>query len=156
MLSIVTGTDAAVLRKKAEPVTDPTGPDIRILIPEMIETMRTSDGVGLAAPQVGRSIRLFVAEVNGHTYTLMNPLITTRSESHIVFEEGCLSLPGQFLPVERSERITVEYDDIHGKRQVMEADGFLAIVIQHEYDHLDGTLITDRYAAQNMKNAYVL
>jgi peptide deformylase len=137
-------------------VKDPTALEIRTLVSEMLETMRASEGVGLAAPQVGRSIRLFVAEVNGKDYSFINPFITARSESKIVFEEGCLSLPGQFLPVERAERITVEYDDMDGTRKSMEADGFLAIVIQHEHDHLDGTLITDRYETQNAKNAYAL
>jgi peptide deformylase len=145
-----------VLRTKAETVKDPVAPEIRTLISEMIATMKAADGVGLAAPQIGRSIRLFVATVNGRDFVFINPVITARSESKIVFEEGCLSLPGQFLPVERFERITVEYDDSDGTRKSMEADGFLAIVIQHEYDHLDGVLITDRYETQNAKKAYAL
>jgi len=156
MLSIVTGTEAEVLRTKAEAVKDSTAPEIRTLVSEMLATMKAADGVGLAAPQVGRSIRLFVATVNERDFVFVNPVITARSESKIVFEEGCLSLPGQFLPVERFERITVTYDDIHGTRQTLEAQGFLAIVIQHEYDHLDGVLITDRYETQNAKKAYAL
>lgn len=156
MLDIVTGEDAPVLRKKAERIKDPASDEIRSLIPEMIETMRKSDGVGLAAPQINRSIRLFVIEVNGAVSVFMNPAVVGRSEESIVFEEGCLSLPGKFLPIERSERITLSYDDIHGKRRELQADGFLAIVIQHEMDHLDGTLITDRYEHQNTKNAYAL
>lgn len=156
MLDIVTGEDTPVLRRKADAVGDPASEEIRTLIPEMVETMREAEGVGLAAPQIGRSIRLFVVEVNGQVSVFMNPVLESRSEGSIVFEEGCLSLPGKFLPIERAERVTVSYDDIRGKRQVLSADGFLAIVIQHEMDHLDGTLIVDRYGNQSAKNAYAL
>lgn len=156
MLSIITDADSAVLRKKAEPIKDPTAPEVRALITEMVEAMRESKGVGLAAPQVGKSIRLFVAEVNGATRVFINPVITERSESSIVFEEGCLSLPGKYLPVERAERVTVTYDDIQGESKTMRADGFLAIVIQHETDHLDGILMTDRYEEQPNKSVYAL
>ncbi len=156
MLSIVTGTEAEALRRKAETVEDPTAPEIRTLASEMLSTMKAADGVGLAAPQVGRSLRLFIGEVNGKTHVFINPEIISRSENTILFEEGCLSLPGQFVPVERSEQVTVTYDDIHGKRQKLDATGFLAILIQHETDHLDGILMTDRYETQTAKNAYAL
>lgn len=157
MLEIITGADAPILRKKAESVQDPTADEIRQLIAEMVETLKASDnGVGLAAPQVGRSLRLFIAEVNGMISVFMNPEILSRSEESILFEEGCLSLPGTFLPVERAETVTLAYDDLHGTRQTLKAHGFLAILIQHETDHLDGILMTDRYGRQAVKNTYAL
>jgi peptide deformylase len=156
MLTIVTGEETEILRKKALKVKDPTATSIRELIPEMVETMRAADGVGLAAPQIGLSIRMCVIEVGGKISVFFNPKITASSREKVVFEEGCLSLPGTFFPIKRSEGITVRYDDENGKPKKLKARGFLAIVIQHEIDHLEGTLIVDRYRKQIKKHAYAL
>jgi peptide deformylase len=156
MSPIVTGEHQEVLHRHAARVTDPTVPEMRSLIPEMIEIMRTADGVGLAAPQIGKSISLAVIEINGVVSVYFNPRIVAASEEKVIFEEGCLSLPGEFFPIERAEKIIVKYDDIAGKSRKLTATGFLAIVLQHEIDHLEGTLIIDRYRKQDNKNTYAL
>lgn len=156
MLPIITGETQEVLHRRVERVVDPTAPEIRALIPEMIETMRKADGVGLAAPQIDRSISMCVIEINGVVSVYFNPKIIRMSEEKVIFEEGCLSLPGEFFPIERSEKIVIRYDDTAGKSRKLTATGFLAIVLQHEIDHLEGMLIIDRYRSQNIKNAYAL
>lgn len=156
MLPIITGETQEVLHRHVERVADPTAPEIRALISEMIETMRKADGVGLAAPQIDRSISMCVIEINAVVSVYFNPKIMKMSEEKVIFEEGCLSLPGEFFPIERSEKIVIRYDDTAGKSRKLTATGFLAIVLQHEIDHLEGTLIIDRYRSQNIKNAYAL
>lgn len=162
MLDIVTTSDDRenVLRRQATKIDDPTSEEMRTLVVRMIETMREADGVGLAAPQIGRSIRLFVVEVDGRVSVFFNPVITEYSEDREVSEEGCLSIPGVFRDVPRSGRIRMEFVDINGKRSVIAAEGFLARVLQHEFDHLEGTLFTDRIVLgaidPNTSNAYVL
>ena len=156
MLTIVTGEDTEILRKKAAKVKDPTSAEMKALIPEMVRTMRKAEGVGLAAPQVGLSIRLCVIELSGAVSAFFNPKITSISKETTVSEEGCLSLPGEFFPIVRSEKITVRYDDIDGNPQKLKAEGFLAIVLQHEIDHLEGTLIINRFREQRKKHLYAL
>ncbi|MEI7749457.1 MAG: peptide deformylase [Candidatus Moraniibacteriota bacterium] len=140
----LTGPGHDVLRRQTTKVADPTAPDMRALVSEMIETMRTADGVGLAAPQVGRSIQLFIIETEGRISVFFNPRIVSHSEETAVSEEGCLSVPGEFYMIERPRGITMEYEDTEGKKCRVDAEGFLAVVLQHEYDHLDGILIVDR------------
>ncbi|MEI6650501.1 MAG: methionyl-tRNA formyltransferase [Candidatus Moraniibacteriota bacterium] len=151
MLEILTGEQQTVLRQQAMKVKDPLSDEIRALIPEMIETMRHAEGTGLAAPQIGKSIRLFVIEVGERVYVFINPVITKKSEKTVLYEEGCLSLPGLFFDIERSERITLDYQNQHGSKKTLTTDGLLAIVIQHEMDHLDGVLIVDRFRDQSIK-----
>jgi peptide deformylase len=132
-----------VLRQKARPVADMT-PEIRALIADMIDTMHHEIGVGLAAPQVGAPLRLMVMDDGkGGARALVNPEIIDRRGS-VVAEEGCLSIPGIFADVERSEWIRVEAGDEDGKPLSMELRGFPARVVQHEMDHLDGILFVDR------------
>ncbi|MFZ2299978.1 MAG: peptide deformylase [Candidatus Moraniibacteriota bacterium] len=152
MLPLVTGATTKILLKKTERVKDPLAKDIQTLLLEMIDTMHKENGIGLAAPQIGKSLRLAVAEVDGKTYTFINPEITSYSQSTIVFEEGCLSLPGEFFPIVRSEEITVRYQNEKGLPKKMCAKELLAIVIQHEVDHLDGILIVNRHKRQQSKN----
>lgn len=156
MIPIVTGEHQEVLRRHATRVADPTTSEMRALIPEMIEIMKAANGVGLAAPQIGKSISLAVIEINGIISVYFNPKIIVKSEEKVIFEEGCLSLPGEFFPIERSEKITIKYDDTTGKSRKLTATGFLAIVLQHEIDHLEGILIIDRYRKQKNKNTYAL
>lgn len=115
---------------------------LRRTLDDMAETMYARDGVGIAAPQVGLSIRAVVIDVDKKRYELINPEITFR-EGSVVDTEGCLSVPDIYGEVERSERVRVEYLNRYGKPQSLEADGLLARCIQHELDHLDGQLFID-------------
>jgi peptide deformylase len=131
MLSLVTGATTEILLKKTGRVKDPLSEEIQSLLPEMIKTMRKENGVGLAAPQIGLSLRLAVAEVDDKIFYLINPEITSHSQEKIVFEEGCLSLPGAFFPILRSEEVTVRYQNEKGLPKKLRATGLLAIVLQH-------------------------
>ncbi len=133
-----------VLRIKAEPVAEVTD-EIRELIREMFVTMRVEDGIGLAAPQIGKSIRLFVVQADDDVErAFINPQIIETSLETESYEEGCLSIPKQYEDVIRPSRVTVQALNERGRRFTLEADGLLARVIQHEYDHLDGVLFIDR------------
>ena len=139
------GTD--ILRQKAEPVAEITD-EIRELVKEMFITMEEEEGVGLAAPQIGRGIRVFVVKVDdGVERTFINPQIVETSVETCSYEEGCLSIPKTYEDVIRPERITIQARNEKGRRFNLEADNFLARVIQHEYDHLEGILFIDRIDA---------
>ncbi|MEI8096509.1 MAG: peptide deformylase [Candidatus Moraniibacteriota bacterium] len=156
MLKLITGATTEILLQHTELVKDPLAKDVQDLLPEMIETMHKENGIGLAAPQINKSIRLAVAEVEDVVYYFINPEITSFSQEKILFEEGCLSLPGQFFPIIRSEEVTVKYQNEKGLPKKLRATGLLAIVIQHEVDHLDGMLIINRYKKQQKKSSVVL
>ena len=133
-----------VLRQPADEIGS-IDDDLRDLAERMFETMYDADGVGLAAPQVGISKRLFVVdtqEPDQEPRVVVNPVIVKRTGSDRD-EEGCLSLPGLSGDVERSAVIVVEAQNLDGERVLIEADGLLARVIQHEIDHLDGILFID-------------
>ncbi len=133
---------APVLKKVSEPVKRLDG-KLRSFLDDMAETMYKFDGIGLAAPQVGRSIRAVVIDIgDGRLLEMINPVITAR-EGMAVDSEGCLSVPGIFGEVERSEKVTVEYTTRYGKKRKLEADKLLARCVQHELDHLDGVLFID-------------
>jgi peptide deformylase len=143
-----------VLRRKARKVTD-VDADVRKLINEMVESMREAPGVGLAAPQVGVSSRVIVVEFGDEEdedenapkklYALINPEIVEASEDEKVMGiEGCLSIPRLVGEVERFQRITIKGQNRHGKPVKLKAEGWLARIFQHEIDHLDGILYTDR------------
>ncbi len=154
ILPIVTGKDTDVLHRRTDRVKNPLDPEIQNLIPVMFDSLRVAQGIGLAAPQINRSIRLAVIEVEGKRTVMINPKITSYSREKILFEEGCLSLPQEYFLIERSERITVRYEDEHGKEVKKRASGLFAIVVQHEVDHLDGVLIVDRFKNQKNKQHY--
>ena len=154
ILPIVTGKDTDVLHRRTDRVKNPLDPEIQNLIPVMFDSLRVAQGIGLAAPQINRSIRLAVIEVEGKRTVMINPKITSYSREKILFEEGCLSLPKEYFLIERSERITVRYEDEHGKEVKKRASGLFAIVVQHEVDHLDGVLIVDRFKNQKNKQHY--
>jgi len=136
-----------VLKKVCEPVVK-IDKRLRNFLDDMAETMYASEGVGIAAPQVGKSIRVCVVDVDKkNRYDLINPVITYR-EGSVVDNEGCLSCPDLFGDVERAEKIRVEYTNRFNKKKTLEADGLLARCIQHELDHLDGQLFID--IAQNI------
>lgn len=121
---------------------------MRGLIQNMIETMISAPGVGLAAPQVNISKRLIVIDVSSDypdrkPFALINPVILEQ-RGKTTFDEGCLSLPDFRETVERSKYVKLQYLDENGKQQIIEDEGFLAIVIQHEIDHLNGIVAADR------------
>lgn len=131
-----------VLRKKSKAVKKVT-PEIVKLIDDMIETMHAAPGVGLAAPQVGKSIRVIVADVGQCPIALVNPKILDKSGSQ-TFTEGCLCLPGVEAPVERASHARVKGLDREGNEITIVAEALLATVLQHEVDHLEGMLFIDR------------
>lgn len=135
-----------VLAGKARVIEEIT-PEIRELIEDMVETMYEGDGVGLAAPQVGETIRLITVDPSGpkvrdQLMVLVNPEIVS-CEGTVTSDEGCLSVPGFNCKVKRHEKVTVKGLDPEGKEVCVEADDFLAIVLQHELDHLEGRIILD-------------
>ena len=132
------------LRTKAQPVVV-FDAELRQLVADMLETMYDAPGIGLAATQVDVHRQLLVLDVSEEKnapIVIINPRIVER-EGKQVYQEGCLSVPGIFADVERADRIRVDAQDIDGKPTVIEADGLLAVCIQHEMDHLAGKLFVD-------------
>lgn len=131
------------LRRRAEPVFY-IDDEIVQLLEDMKETMIAHDGVGLAAPQIGKNLQLAVVEVDeDETLELINPRIIEKSGTSIDVE-GCLSIPGVYGTVERSDQITIQYFDRDGDELEAQAEDYLARAIQHEIDHLHGVLFTDK------------
>lgn len=133
-----------VLRKKAVPVEEITD-EIKQIANNMLETMYAAPGVGLAAPQVGLSIRMCVIDVNpdkNSPMIMINPEII-EGDDKVSAEEGCLSFPGLYENVKRFRNVVAEYTGTDGKRKKVKASGFLAKAIQHEIDHLDAKLFID-------------
>lgn len=158
-----------VLKKPADPVAAVT-PDIRTLVDDMVDTMYAARGIGLAAPQVGVSKRVIVMDVDqrradgsehdeseddddeaelikGSVRVFINPEVVWSSAEENVYEEGCLSVPGQYAPVTRPENVRVKYMDMNGQTQEIEAGGLLATCLQHEIDHLNGILFIDHLSS---------
>ena len=133
-----------VLRRRAKPVEAVT-PEVRDVIADMVDTMYDEMGLGLAAPQIGVSLRLMVVadEEGREARALLNPVITEQG-GEVTAEEGCLSIPGIFAPVKRAEWVRLEAQDPEGKPVAITARGLRARVFQHEMDHLDGVLFIDR------------
>ena len=132
-----------ILRKRSRKVEE-VNDRIRMILDDMVETMREAEGVGLAAPQVGILRRMFVAEPEpGKVYYMINPEITDK-EGAQKSNEGCLSVPGYMGIVERPEKIKIKGLDYYGNMQEHDLEGFEAIVMCHENDHLDGILYTDK------------
>ena len=144
--NVVTEGDE-VLRKHCREVKEIT-PRLKVTLMDMLETMRDSMGVGIAAPQVGIMRRMFVAqpdpEDDEKVYFMINPVMLEMSEEKEIGLEGCLSVPDMVGDVERSVWIKMEATDLEGERKVYEFEGFDARVMQHEYDHLEGILYTDK------------
>ncbi|PIQ75800.1 peptide deformylase [Candidatus Peregrinibacteria bacterium CG10_big_fil_rev_8_21_14_0_10_49_24] len=142
VLPIVIGENEPVLRKKTATVPKVTKEILRLL-KDMDETVRNAEGAGIAAPQIGQSLRMCIALINGRYTPLINPEIIWRSEETDSMEEGCLSLPKVWLPIVRPVGITLRYTDAKGTEQERKLENFNARVVQHELDHLDGILIVD-------------
>ena len=140
-----------VLRKKASDI-DAQYPDLNALIDNMFETMYDSNGIGLAAPQVGLSIRLFlvdgseIEDINpkGFKEVFINPVIEEEFGTEWEFEEGCLSIPDVRAHVKRKGELTIRYFDRNWNEYTKTFNGMAARIIQHEYDHIEGVLFTDR------------
>jgi len=159
MVLPIIGYGAIVLKTKAKEIPVDY-PELNKLISDMYETMYDASGVGLAAPQIGKSIRLFVIdtspfdtddfeqnsgfEVKSVKKTFINPVMIDESGENASFEEGCLSIPNIREHINRKSDITIKYQDENFTHQQETFSGILARVIQHEYDHLEGTLFTDK------------
>src|SRR5579859_349644 len=140
-----------ILRAKAKKVSR-FDQYIERLVEDMWETMRAAPGVGLAAPQIGESIRVLVAEYEDESVALVNPEIIKRAEEDELGTEGCLSIPGYVGDdVPRSLAITVKARDPKGKEIRVKAEGWYARILQHEIDHLDGVLYTDHIAPDKVR-----
>jgi len=143
VLKIIQENDP-VLRKKAEIVKDPKDPEIQKLIEDMVATMKSAKGLGLAAPQVSVSLRVFTIDMEGDISVFVNPEIKDFSKESIPFEEGCLSVQKTWGSVIRPKKLTIKAFDENGKPVKIRAKGLLARIVQHEMDHLNGILFIDK------------
>lgn len=141
---IVTITDPAggALRRRSRAV-DQVDAGIRRLVADMVVTMRHAEGVGLAAPQIGVPLRVILADTGRGLLALVNPRLRRRSGADVM-EEGCLSIPGVVAPVRRARRVTVDGTLVTGQPVGLRATGYVARILQHEIDHLNGVLFLDR------------
>jgi len=145
-----------VLRQKALPVQD-INDEIAALVKEMRETMYAGRGIGLAGPQVGLLQRIFVVHIEGDIpRVFINPSIIQTSPELTEYEEGCLSIPGLYGEVKRPEAVRIQAWNERGRPFTLDAEGLLARVIQHEYDHLEGILFIDRLSEPKRKKLLAL
>ena len=142
VLPILTGADNPLLRTKTQRIPQITK-EVKRLIKDMKATVKSADGLGIAAPQVGQSLRVCLARTNGKMTPLINPEITWRSTEVELLEEGCLSLPGIGVNVPRAKAVTLRFLDEKGSEQERRLTDLDARVVQHEVDHLNGVLIVD-------------
>lgn len=143
-LSVLIYPDKRLLTP-ANPVTE-VNDTVRDIAKKMIALMYTEDGIGLAAPQVGISLRLLTVDLSEdkqQPQALINPVITARM-GQVMSQEGCLSFPGLYIEVPRAEKITIQATDLEGNPVEIEADGLLSRCLQHEVDHLEGIVFVDR------------
>ncbi|MFA8299613.1 MAG: peptide deformylase [Hyphomicrobiales bacterium] len=153
MILPITVIGHPTLKKVAQDI-DKDYPNLGELIKNMYETMHHTEGIGLAAPQVNKSIRLFIIdatpyeetfkETKGFKKTFINAKIVNRTGDIVTMDEGCISIPGIREDVDREETITIQYYDENWEYHEEEYSGIIARIIQHEYDHIDGILFTDR------------
>jgi peptide deformylase len=157
-----------VLLKVAEPITE-FNAELELLVKNMLFTMYHAPGIGLAAPQIGKSIRLFVLDVDydrdeilegeevvGHDYSNFSPMVFINPEivgtsGETIYKEGCLSVPGVYEEVNRFKEINVSYQDMKGNKHSIDADELLSICIQHENDHLNGIVFLERLSQLKKK-----
>lgn len=147
VLNIQTGEKNPILRKKSTSI-DKIDKSIKKLAKDMLETMNANNGLGIAAPQVGVNVRMFITTINMSTdheglITMINPQLEFPNDEKETGEEGCLSLPGLYLPVTRHKHVRVKFKDLKGNSHTLDMEGLNARVIQHETDHLDGILFID-------------
>lgn len=135
-----------VLRKPTAPVTFPLTKEIKKLVKDMTDTVRNHDGIGLAAPQVGKSVKLIIVNLEKSgipLFALFNPKIVSKGFKKVEIEEGCLSIPKVFGLVKRPKKITIEAQNMEGKKIKFTDEGWISRVSQHEIDHINGVLIID-------------
>ncbi len=150
LLDIITNPDPTLrLRSKKVEKNEVGRKSFKTLCEDMTQTMLKKDGVGLAAPQIGKNIRLIVVNTKQGVISMINPRLTKKSWAKEWGVEGCLSVPATFGEVRRHTGVSCEYLDIEGREQCLDAKGLLARVLQHEIDHLDGVLFIDK--AKNIK-----
>ena len=152
---------SAVLRKKAEPADLDKKDELKKLVADLWDTLAESEGCGLAAPQIGESVRVVVVDgdvmtdvydyLKGFKRTFINPVVLEVSDEKTTYNEGCLSVPGIYCDVLRPKKIKVEYYDENLEKKVEEFDNFAARMVQHEFSHLDGVLFTDLVAPISKK-----
>lgn len=144
-----------VLRQKSLPIPqEEINEDLKKLADEMLETMVSANGVGLACPQIGQNRRMFVAMADDDVKRVfVNPQIVKTSDDSVPYEEGCLSVPQTYEEIMRPSKVTVQAQGLDGKHFVMETDGLLARIIQHEVDHLEGIVFIDRGDPEFAKKA---
>lgn len=148
MILPISKLPAKILRTKTEVVPLPSDKQLLRLIKNMVSTCKAANGVGLAAPQIGQNLQLaiiFLEEMGLPVFPIINPKITKVSKETEEMEEGCLSLPNLFGKVSRPKKITMEAYNLDGEKFVITDDTFLARVLQHEIDHLNQTLIIDKF-----------
>jgi len=136
-----------ILREKSLPVQN-VDKDLQILMDDMLETMYAAPGIGLAAIQIGIPKRVIVLDIEQkegqkNPIYFVNPEIIEKSKNNSTYEEGCLSVPGQFAEIDRPDKCHVKYLNYHGEKKEIKAEGMLATCIQHEMDHLEGILFID-------------
>jgi len=155
ILKIITQPNP-ILRKKSTEIDlkKIKAPELKSLISAMAKTMTKTDGVGLAAPQIGKNIRLVLINSKDGAFCLINPKIIKKSFARELGEEGCLSIPGIFGKVKRHKKITLTYLNQNGKKIKLAAQGLMARVMQHEIDHLDGILFIDKAIEVEEKSNY--
>ena len=147
-----------ILRQKSQPV-DKVDDLTRKLMDDMLETMYLAPGIGLAAIQIGVPKRIIVLDISKdpekkEPMYFVNPVIVSTSKNNITYEEGCLSVPGQFAEIDRAERCHVKYLDYNGNHKELKSEGLLATCIQHEIDHLEGILFIDYLS--NLKKSMII
>ena len=136
-----------ILRQISKPV-EKVGKEEQLLMNDMLETMYSANGIGLAAIQIGVPKRIIVIDLSKNEEKkkpryFVNPIIKNKNLQKATYEEGCLSVPNQFAEIDRPSMCDVEYLDYNGKKKILHAEGLLATCIQHEMDHLDGILFID-------------
>lgn len=149
MILPISKLPAAVLRAQVNSMNFPLDKQMRRLVLDMLETVQSADGIGLAATQVGKSLDLaliFLVSDGKEPFFICNPKIIDSSEEQVEIEEGCLSMPGVYGMVKRPKQVTVEYTGLDGKTYSITDDSWTARVLQHEIDHLHGTLIIDKFS----------
>lgn len=142
-----------VLKLRAKPLNFNYPVRNRNLADRLYQMMKQENGIGLAAPQVGMSRRLFVMEINGQRRDCFNPEIIDSSQKFVDYDEGCLSYKGDQCTISRPDEISVRYQNYRGDWYTERLDGLLARCFQHEYDHLEGITMWDRYEEQHAKQS---
>jgi len=145
ILKVVTfkDRDSSILFKKSKKIAK-FDKELKNLVRNMKETMKKEEGIGLAAPQIGKGMSLCIVALDKRIEAFCNPKVVKSSKEKIKGEEGCLSFPGVFLKIKRSKEIEVEYCDVKGNKKKIKVEGLIARTLQHEIDHLSGIAFIDK------------